>query len=32
MGSDGAVEITEYESKVKAKADLDRLYNMIKEL
>ena len=28
----GIVEITEYESKVKAKADLDRLYNMIKEL
>lgn len=32
MELDGAVEITEYESKVKAKADLDRLYNMIKEL
>ena len=32
MESDGAVEITEYESKVKAKVDLDRLYNMIKEL
>jgi hypothetical protein len=32
MESDNTVNITEYKSNVSAKADLDRLYNMIKEL
>lgn len=32
MELDGEITITEYKSEIKSKADLDRLYNMIKEL